>query len=234
MNTKIFIAGTDTEIGKTYISAGLLKYFNQSGYSTLGIKPIASGGLKINGQLLNPDTQALKQHSSLSIPVNHITPFLFEPAIAPHIAATLTHQPLNLTLLNQKIQYAIHYHADIKIIEGCGGWYTPLNHTETMADFVLMNHLPVVLVVGIRLGCINHALLSQEAILKKGVKLIGWIANCIAPDMAYVDENIKTLKSYLSTPCLGVIHYGCAPETVIEGDQLKSLADQAIPKKKIN
>ena len=194
---KLFIAGTDTHVGKTYISAGILSAFNQMGYSTLGIKPIASGCEWVNNQLCNQDTLTHQKHSSIKLTHDEITPFAFEPAIAPHIAAASAGSSLTVDEINKKLQSTLEYPADVKVIEGCGGWYTPLNPLETMADFVLSHPLKVILVVGMRLGCINHTLLTYRVMLQDGANVIGWIANCIDPLMENREENIATLKEWL-------------------------------------
>jgi dethiobiotin synthetase len=217
----LFITGTDTEVGKTYISRGLLTAFNQLGYSTLGIKPVASGFQIIDGQI-ESDTLTHIKHSSIKLKDDEVTAFAFEAAIAPHIAAKAQDCSITVELLNQKLEKAMKSLANFKIIEGCGGWYTPLNHQETMADFVIANQFKVILVVGMRLGCINHALLTCHAMQQYGVEVVGWIANCIDPEMKNRDENIETLKEWLPIPCLGVVEHGIAPETMIDVEMLMS------------
>lgn len=216
MRSRIFIAGTDTNIGKTYISAGLLSAFNRLGYKTLGIKPVASGCQNIDGSLFNDDTLILQQHSSITLPHDILTPFAFEPPIAPHIAAEISNAHLTVAQLNEKCRPALEHESDISIIEGCGGWYVPLNQTETMADFVIANQFKVILVAGIRLGCINHTLLTYRAMMQDGADVIGWIANCIDPNMDNQADNIISLQQRLPIPCLGIVDYGKPPENVIE------------------
>lgn len=195
---KIFIAGTDTEIGKTYVSKQLLLAYNQQGYSTIGLKPVASGCKRINNQLYNEDTLALQEAASIKLSHDEITPFAFEPAIAPHIAAQEAGNQLSVNNITNALSQTINKtNADICIIEGCGGWYTPLNSKESMADVVTALDLPVILVVGIRLGCINHALLTEQAILKDGANLMGWIANPIDPHMLVAEENIVFFRKKL-------------------------------------
>ncbi|MBX3708302.1 MAG: dethiobiotin synthase [Gammaproteobacteria bacterium] len=220
MSIKLFITGTDTEVGKTYVTAGLLVAFNKIGLTTLGIKPIASGCLKINKQLCSSDTLILQQSSSIKLNLNVITPFAFEPAIAPHIAATQTRCHLTLDKLNKKIHYALSYDANISVIEGCGGWFTPLNHSETMADFALAHQLNIILVVGIRLGCINHSFLTLQAMQREGANIVGWIANCIDPMMLDRKENIAFLKETLSVPCLGTVEYAMPVESTVNLKQI--------------
>jgi dethiobiotin synthetase len=213
---KLFITGTDTNIGKTYVSAGILTAFNNIGCSTLGIKPVASGCERMNDELRSQDTMTLMQHASIKLDHDDITPFAFEPPIAPHIAAQEAGRILSVTAINEKIRHALHYPADVSVIEGAGGWHVPLNHSETMADFVIANQLEVILVIGIRLGCINHSLLTCQAMHSEGAKIKGWIANCVDPEMRNINENIETLKEWLPIPCLGVIPHGSRAEEVLD------------------
>src|SRR5262249_50518062 len=150
---KVFITGTDTNVGKTYVSTGLLKAFNQLGYSTLGLKPIASGCDWIDGKLRNSDALALQQASSLKLDYEQINPFAFEPPIAPHIAGNKLGLRLDVKNLTDALQPTLELNADIQIIEGAGGWHVPLNDRESMADLVKHLNLPVILIVGIKLGC---------------------------------------------------------------------------------
>lgn len=214
--TKLFIAGTDTEVGKTYVSVGLLHGFNQLGLSTIGLKPIASGSFKKNNILYNADSLSLQKAASIKLTQNQITPFAFEPAIAPHIAAKLVHIKLSIQNLNDTMHPCLSMASDIKVIEGCGGWYIPLNDKETFADFVTTQKLKVILVIGLRVGCINHSLLTLRAMQRDGAEVIGWIANIISPSMENKEENIETLKSWLPIPCFGVIRYEEKPESCID------------------
>lgn len=208
MNIKLFIAGTDTEIGKTYASVQLLKNFKKNGLSTLGLKPVASGGIWQNGQFYNQDTLQLQEAATIKLDHDVLTPFVFEPPVAPHLAAKHLGKNLTVEQLNNRLKPALAYPADICLIEGFGGWYAPLNHVENMADFVSYHQFKVILVVGIRLGCINHSILTYKAIQNSGVNIVGWIANCIDPQMLYKEENIASLLEWLPIPCLGVIHFG--------------------------
>lgn len=205
---KLFIAGTDTEVGKTYIAAGLLAAFNQAGYSTLGIKPVASGCKRIDDKNISADTLLHLENSSVKLSHDEVAPFAFEPAIAPHVAAELSGASLSVSDINEKLHTAFHTYADVTIIEGCGGWYVPLNNMETMADFVLSHSFKVILVVGMRLGCINHTLLTYRAMQQEGANVVGWIANCVDPEMKNCDDSIRTLQEWLPVPCLGVIKHG--------------------------
>lgn len=214
MSIRYFITGTDTEVGKTYVSVGMLKAFNQLKLKTLGLKPIASG---IEDGASHPsDTIQLQNAASMKLPLEQITPFAFHPAIAPHIAAQKINRELNLCTLNEAYQQTLTLPADICIIEGFGGWYAPLNDVETMADFVKYHMFNVILVVGIRLGCLNHAILTQQAIQRSGVKLVGWVANCIHPEMPSIHENISTLKKHLTSPYLGTVEHNLSPEDYLK------------------
>lgn len=207
MSFKIFVAGTDTGVGKTYVSAKLLTSLTQRGYSTLGIKPLATGGIYYRNQLYNEDALHLKEKSSIQLNYSEINPIIFEPPIAPHIAAQRSNTPLSVSLLTSVCEKALNVSADICLVEGVGGWFTPLNDQETMADFVKAIGCKVILVVGIRLGCLNHALLTQSALQQSGVESFGWIANCIDPNMLFLEENIKTLQQRLQIPFLGVMPF---------------------------
>jgi len=195
---KIFITGTDTDVGKTYVSVKLLQEFNQLGYRTIGIKPLATGC--VNGQ--NQDALLLMQNSSIKLPYCLINPFAFEPAISPNIAA----QNLTVDKIWDSLQKALRTKVDVQIIEGVGGWMVPLNNKETMADLVKrFTDVKIILVVGIRLGCLNHSLLTYRAIKDDGLPIKGWIANIIDPHCQAISENIATLKEYIAEPCLQVI-----------------------------
>lgn len=197
--TIIFITGTDTDIGKTYVSIKMLKKFNLLGLKTIGIKPISTGC--VNGY--NQDALLLQQYSSVKLDYSLINPFAFERAVSPHIVS------LDLTIdkLWNKLQETLKIQADIYLIEGVGGWFAPLNSKETMANLIQkFEMIEIILVVGIRLGCLNHSILTYEAIKKK-IKIKGWIANIIDPSMEAINENIDFLKEYIKEPCLEVIDY---------------------------
>jgi dethiobiotin synthetase len=207
MSLKFFIAGTDTNAGKTYVSTQLLNYFNKRGYSTIGIKPVASGCFRQDGKLFNDDALALQAASSIKLDYDYINPVTLEPPVSPNIAAGLINLPLTASKLSDQCHYALNYPADVCIVEGAGGWHTPLNETETMADFVILQQLPVILVVGIRLGCINHAILTFNAMQQAKIRVIGWIANVIDPALQHADKVINTLQQHLSAPYLATVRY---------------------------
>lgn len=199
-----FVTGTDTEIGKTLVSSALLRLLSQSGASTLGIKPIASGAELINGRLHNEDVEALARHSSLPIATEKLTPYLFQEAAAPHILAAQAGAQLDPALVVKTIQ-ALAGQADYTIIEGVGGFMLPLGQGRTGVDLAQALQLPVVLVIGLRLGALNHALLTAHAIRASGLPLLGWVANYVDAEMRYPQENLQTLHEYLPAPCLGII-----------------------------
>lgn len=222
MTMKLFIAGTDTDVGKTYISVGLLKAFNDLGLATIGVKPVASGCEYENGKLYNADAMLLHQASSIKLPYENINPITFEPAIAPHIAADCAEYQLSVDDIMTKTNTALTCDAGVHIVEGIGGWLVPLNNQETMADFVAAMNLPVILVVGMRLGCLNHAILTYNAIRQNNLHLLGWVANCLDPGIPALVENIATLQKWLDVSCLGVVEYQQNPEEAID---VKSIID---------
>lgn len=203
----------------------MIKIFNQQGWVTLGIKPVASGGFWQHETLFSDDALALQQVSSVKSHYEHINPFVFEPPIAPHIAAMQSSCALNVELIQKKLHFSLQTSVDIRLIEGMGGWYVPLNTTQTMADFVKINNMRVILVVGLKLGCLNHAILTCKAMLSDKIPIIGWIANGVDANMLAFDENILALQQWLPIPCLGIVHYGEQPEQVL---QLRSFVKSII------
>lgn len=205
MSAAYFIAGTDTDVGKTTIAAGLLHCARLVGLSTLGAKPVASGCAVTAEGLRNPDALALIAESSLSLPYEQVNPFAFEPAIAPHLAAREAGVALTVPTLLTAMQHVLAQNADFTLIEGAGGWRVPLSDQASLSDLAIALKLPVILVVGVRLGCINHALLSAEAIARDGLQLAGWVANIIEPRTSRLEENLATLAERLPAPCLGKV-----------------------------
>jgi len=208
--TGLFITGTDTGVGKSLVACALLAGFSRLGLRTAAMKPVASGCEITPLGLRNQDALQLAARTSCTVPYETLNPYAFQPAIAPHIAADQT----GISMDGQHIAALyknIAAQADICVVEGAGGWLVPLNRTETMADLVAVLDLPVVLVVGMRLGCLNHALLTAESISARGVSLAGWVANQIVPDMDNVDQNIETLHKYLPGSFLGIVEYTSEP-----------------------
>lgn len=200
----IFVTGTDTGVGKTLIAQALIHAYARAGMKAAGMKPVASGAQATPEGLRNEDALALIAQANVPLPYALVNPYCFEPAIAPHIAAAEAGVRMNTSVL-------LHAHAEIAaradkiIVEGAGGWLTPLNQHETLADFAAAIHAEVVLVVGLRLGCINHALLTAQAIDRAGLSLAGWVANTVDPDMPRMSENIQTLTERLPGRLMGVV-----------------------------
>ena len=200
-----FIIGTDTNVGKTYVASALVKHFVRLGFQSLGMKPIASGCERNQrGELINDDVQALINASNVSAPLNLINPYRFEPAIAPHIAATQAGVFVDLHEITQAYAQLTTL-AEAVVVEGAGGFFVPLNEAQTLADLAVQLNIPIILVVGMRLGCINHALLTVEAIQSRGLCLTGWVANQIDPNFEMFEENLASLKKRIVAPCLSVV-----------------------------
>lgn len=201
-----FITGTDTGVGKTVVTCALLRAFAAAGKSTLGLKPVASGCAATHDGLRNDDALALMAAATVKLPYAQVNPLAFAAPLAPHLAADREGKRIRVAQLAGLVRGALtQARADVTLVEGAGGWRVPLNDAETLADFARELQLPVILVVGLRLGCINHALLTAEAILRDGVPLAGWVANCIDPQMEAREENIQALRTRLPAPLLGVM-----------------------------
>ena len=201
-----FITGTDTGVGKTLMSAGLLLAAKERGLSTAALKPVAAGCEVAAEGLRNDDALLLQSVITQPLTYEQINPIALEPAIAPHIAAQQARRVLSVDRLAGFCRGVLNQ-ADFTLVEGAGGWRVPLNSAETLADLARTLQLPVILIVGIRLGCINHAMLTVEAIARDGLPLAGWVANIIDPDMPCQQENIVSLQQRLAAPCLGVVPY---------------------------
>ena len=202
-----FITGTDTEIGKTFVASLLIKLLAQEGLNVVGMKPIASGAKIIDGSLKNDDALSLIQASNVVVDYNEINPYVFEPAISPHLAAAAAGVEIDLKKIKKNFDH-LQNKSDVVIVEGVGGWYAPLTSNCTVADLAEELNLPIILVVGIRLGCLNHALLTAQAIQQSGLSIAGWIANHVEEDFSVAKENISTLKHFLNDfSFLGSIPY---------------------------
>jgi dethiobiotin synthetase len=205
MTAGFFITGTDTGIGKTWCAAALLAALRRRGHTALGMKPVASGCVHTHDGLRSDDALLLMQHSSPPVPPYAlINPYAFAAPIAPHLAAQQAGVDIRLDLIVDTMR-ELQGQTDLIVVEGVGGWYVPLNARRTVADLALALGLPVILVVGIRLGCLNHALLTAAAVRQSGNRLAGWIANRIEPDTLCAEENIACLRERLSAPLLGVM-----------------------------
>lgn len=208
MAQKYFVTGTDTGVGKTYASCALLRAAQKAGKSTLGLKPVAAGCEEVNGRLENEDAQALMAAMSVSLSYEQVNPVALPAATSPHIAAAEASRQVSVSRLLGFVRGAMMSRPDFAIVEGAGGWRVPLNHRETLADLAKQLEYPVILVVGMKLGCINHALLTAEAVMRDGLQLVGWIANQPDPGkMDYYEEYLESLKQRLPGVFLGALEH---------------------------
>lgn len=203
-STSWFITGTDTGIGKTLMSTALLHALGKQGLRAAGMKPVAAGTEWRDGAWHNEDSDALMAAATIELPPELVTPYLLHAAAAPHIAAAQEGVTIEPDVL-RAAHTSITQQADAVVVEGVGGFRVPLNDRFDSADLAQAFGLPVILVVGLRLGCINHALLSADAIAARGLVLAGWIANCIDAEMLFPQENIAALSARLPAPLLGVV-----------------------------
>jgi len=204
MNKHYFITGTDTNIGKTWATAAMMHKLRQLGKTVVGMKPVASGCTLQAGQWRNDDALMLQANASAPVAYPLINPYAYEEAVSPHLAGR--HDPLSMDKV--RACYAqLQTKAEWVLVEGAGGWLSPVNADADNGDLAKALGLPVILVVGIRLGCINHAKLTAQAIAAKGLPCAGWLANRLDRDMPYQQENIATLQAALAAPLLGVLPY---------------------------
>lgn len=207
-----FVTGTDTGVGKTLITAALLLNARAFGLRAVGVKPVSAGCTRVNGQLVNDDALLLQRYSSVSLDYAQVNPVAFEPAMAPHIAACRVGLDLQADALAAAVADVADQGHDVLLVEGAGGWLVPLNDTETMANVAVKLGYPVILVVAMRLGCLNHALLTAKAIHAAGLNLAGWVANSTGPAMEAFDENLQALEQRLPALRLGTVPFlGKAP-----------------------
>ena len=206
-----FVTGTDTGVGKTLVSCALLYGFAALGKSVIGMKPVACGVVRSATGLVNEDVALLRAAGNVEAPLSLVNPYCFEPPIAPHLAAEQAGVTIDLTHIAQVFE-RLAAAADVVVVEGVGGFCVPLNHSEDSAELAQYLGLPVILVVGMRLGCLNHALLTAHAIRARGLRLAGWIANRIDPAMAVAERNVAALAERLAGPLLGVIEFATAPD----------------------
>lgn len=215
----VFVTGTDTGVGKTYVATALLGAAARRGLRCAGMKPVASGAEQRGDALCNDDALRLSAAANVELPYADVNPYVFASPIAPHLAADAAGARIDLQHIAEC--YArIARQLDWVVVEGAGGWLVPLNGQQTMADLAGRLELPILLVVGMRLGCINHALLTAESILRRGQSLAGWVANVIDPSMEQLDANLAALRERVDAPLLTVLPHvadaGRAPEIDIE------------------
>jgi dethiobiotin synthetase len=206
MKQAYFVTGTDTGIGKTTVSCLLLRAYAAQGLKVIGMKPVASGCERHGNVLVSEDVAQLQAAGNAEAPLRLINPYAFEQPLAPHIAAKQAGVEIKLSVIGDAFR-KLQKFADVVIVEGVGGFRVPLNLSEDTADLAVMLRLPVVLVVGMRLGCINHALLTSDAIARAGLMLVGWVANQVDSDMLALDANVDALEVRLPAPCLGIVPF---------------------------
>lgn len=206
MKQSYFITGTDTGVGKTLITLATMESLKEDGLSVCGMKPVASGCDLVDEKLISEDAALIKRHGSQDLSLEIINPLAYENPCSPNIAAEIEGKPMDLGLVIQaynKIQPLV----DIVLVEGVGGWRSPCFSHHGMADIAKSLQIPAILVVGIKLGCINHALLSVECILRDNVNLAGWVANMVDPNFKYTEETVNYIKGQISAPLLGTVPY---------------------------
>ncbi|KWI81381.1 dethiobiotin synthetase [Burkholderia ubonensis] len=226
----LFVTGTDTEIGKTFVSAALLHAFARLGLRAAAMKPVAAGAYEQDGVWRNEDADQLDAAANVVLPPELRTPFLLKAPAAPHLAAAQEGVTLDLDTIVACHREALT-RADVVVVEGAGGFRVPLTGTRDMADLAVALGVPVVLVVGVRLGCISHALLTADAIRQRGLTLAGWVANHVDPAMSFQDENVATLRDWLArehgAPLIGRIPHlaPAAPESAAATLDVAALID---------
>lgn len=206
MSHGVFVTGTDTAVGKTFIAQIILHKLKENNISSVAMKPIACGAQQTPHGFQNDDACKLQQMASVSIPYDQVNPYVFEHAIAPHLAAQQVGTDINIDKI-KAVYSEIQKRAEYIVVEGVGGWLVPINNTQLVADLAVELRLPVVLVVGMRLGCLNHAFLTVEGIQKRNIELVGWVANCVDKSFSLLEENTQALVSRINAPLLGVIAY---------------------------
>ena len=202
-----FITGTDTDVGKTVCTKALLQAASKQHKSTLAYKPISAGCEETHLGLRNEDALILQQNSTLKVGYDEVNPIAYKQPIAPHIAAIENEQSICLTLINQGLDFLQQQQAQFLFVEGAGGWHLPINNQQLFSEWVIERQLPVIVIIGLKLGCLNHALLTLKTIEQSGLTIAGWVANHLQHDMPYVEQNINTLKEFIDAPLLGTIPF---------------------------
>jgi dethiobiotin synthetase len=215
----VFVTGTDTGVGKTLVAAALAGGLARRGLRTAGMKPVATGCARTSAGLRSDDALRLARHASVAVDYEWINPYAFEPAIAPHIAAAEAGVQIDLARVAGAFGH-LSQRADRIVVEGVGGWRVPLNAREDVADLARLLGLPILLVVGIRLGCISHARLTVSAITSTGLPFAGWVASCIDAHMDRLQENLLTLEALLPAPRLGTLPFFAEPSVEQASEQL--------------
>lgn len=208
----VFIAGTDTGVGKTLVACALLRGFAGLGLRVTGMKPVAAGAFRTGKILRNDDVEQLRAVGNVDSPVRWMNPYCFAPAVAPHLAAEEAGIPISLAVVSRNYARLAGL-ADVVVVEGAGGLLVPLGRSTSAADIPLRLGLPTVLVVGMRLGCLNHALLTAEVMQRRGIVFAGWVANEIDPGMARRTQNLDALRKRLPAPLLGHVRHTRNPRS---------------------
>lgn len=221
-----FITGTDTEVGKTFFSVALLCAIQNVGLNTAAYKPIAAGCERSSSGLRNEDAMALRQASSMHLAYEEVNPIALAEPIAPHLAAQIARnngKPLDLSInrIQQGFSHLVQKQPDVLIVEGAGGWRLPLGDDSQgkpsfFSDFVANQNLDVIIVVGMRLGCLNHAMLTADSVRQHGLKVVGWVANTLEPTMPYLSENIESLNKLLNAPLIATLPRLNSPQEAAE------------------
>jgi len=206
LNNSFFITGTDTHIGKTEITCALIEFFKKKGHLAIGMKPVAAGTELIDNQIINSDVHKFLSINSIKKSSEIINPYSFDQAIAPHIASNSLSNKIFLSKIYENF-LLLEKECDYLFVEGAGGYKVPLTDNKSIPDLISHLKIPIILVVGIRLGCINHAMLTVESINNHNHNLFGWVANCVDSNMYEIDENIKYLKDNIESPFIGKVPF---------------------------
>ena len=210
-NNVYFVTGTDTGVGKTFIASALLRAARAQGLTCIGYKPIAAGATLRDGALVNEDALELIEAAETGLDYAIVNPVVLRPAIAPHIALA----QISRQVTARELASACPEGAAFTLVEGAGGWLVPLNERETLADVCVALNAKVILVIAMKLGCLNHALLTADAIERAGLHLAGWVANSPGDPMPFLTENLDTLRDRLAAPCLGTVPHVDGPQDAV-------------------
>lgn len=214
-----FVSGTDTGVGKTLVSAAFVHALARNGLKAVGMKPVAAGSVEIDGRLANEDVDTLAAEASIALPVQMTSPYILREACAPHVAAAMEGVAIEKQVLLDAYRQTAE-RAEAVVVEGVGGFRVPLTDDFDTADLAAGLRLDVILVVGLRLGCLNHALLSAESIVARGLKLAGWVANQVDPAMPHQEASVAALQARLPAPLIGVVPWMGTPSAALAADHI--------------
>ena len=224
MTTSVFVTGTDTGCGKTRVSAGLLEALSLSGLTVTGMKPVATGATRSNDLLVHEDVRALVAASNVALPRRYVNPYLFVPPCSPNIAAQMTGARIELATILDAYQ-ACAARVDAVVVEGVGGWCVPLADDFLVEDLARALALPVLMVVGVRLGCISQALLTARAIIDAGLTLLGWVANVVDPATLEIEQVIATMTRHIDAPRLAVLEFAPGASSASLAPRLRPVSE---------